>query len=75
MLKPVRIHSVYPKESPVSVLEAVMRHNIQHLKVLGIDVGREKERDGCGSNEGIFRYKYAVGGGTKLIYGNYRYEN
>ncbi len=33
--------------------------------LLGIDVGREKERDGCGSNEGIFRYKYAVGGGTK----------
>ncbi len=28
----------------------------EHL--LGIDVGRGKERGGCGLNEGIFRYKY-----------------
>ncbi len=43
--------------------------------MLGIDVGREKERDGCGSNEGIFRNKYTVGGGTKPSYGSDRYEN
>ncbi len=43
--------------------------------MLGIDVGRGSERGGCGLNEGIFRYKYAVGGGTKPSYGSDRYEN
>ncbi len=43
--------------------------------MLGIDVGRGNERDGCGLNEGIFRHKYAVGGGTKPSYGNDRYGN
>ncbi len=29
-----------------------------HAGLLGIDVGKGKERDSCGLNEGIFRYEY-----------------
>ncbi len=28
------------------------------IGLLGIDVSRGKERDGCALNEGVFRYKY-----------------
>ncbi len=32
--------------------------------MLGIDIGRHKERDGYGSNEHIFVVRYVGGGGT-----------
>ncbi len=54
----------------VKKLEGHGAHNL-----LGIDIGRGNECDGCGLNEGIFRYKYAVGDGTKPSYGNDRYGN
>ncbi|KAK0441784.1 uncharacterized protein EV420DRAFT_1085165 [Desarmillaria tabescens] len=46
-----------------------------HQYMLGIDVGRHKERGGYGSNERIFVDRYVGGGGTKPRSGNDRYEN
>ncbi len=44
------------------------------VKLLGIDVGRQKERDRDGSKERIFVDKYVGGGGTKPRSGRDRYE-
>ncbi len=44
------------------------------MKLLGIDVGRQKERDRDGSKERIFVDKYVGGGGTKPRSGRDRYE-
>ncbi len=43
--------------------------------MLGIDIGRHKERDGYGSNEHIFVVRYVGGGGTKPRSGSDRYKN
>ncbi len=67
---PQLLQGIGPAASPSQTLLIFKLSFRVFIVLLGIDIGRGNERDGCGLNEGIFRYKYAVGGGTKPSYGN-----